>query len=169
MNQASTTEDVPASISNDKAATSGAADISAGRSRLPESGAEQLLLLEVEVRSAKAKFDLVEASWRSGTTGAFEMQEARASMDIAVQKLAKARREYAAQEKLLELDLTAAEARLHAAQQELSSANQLADEAAISKSELSKFELAVQEMKLAVDRAKTFLELHREAPSEDEE
>lgn len=169
MDQASTAEDVHSSISNDKAVTRGAADIGAGRNRLPESGAEQLLLLEVEVRSAKAKFDLVEASWRSGSTGAIEMQEARGSLDIAVQKLAKARREYAAQEKLLELDLAAAEARLHAAQQELISANQLADAAAISKSELVKFELAVQEMKLAVDRAKTFLELHREAPSEDEE
>jgi hypothetical protein len=54
--------------------------------------------------------------------------------------------------------------RLDAAEQELGDASQLAESGAITKAELRKFEFPVQQAKLTLERAKTLLELHREAP-----
>jgi hypothetical protein len=167
MNDDSPVEDEPPSGYSELAA-SASADIGASMNRPPVSGAEQLALLKVEVRSAKTKLDLIEASWRQGATGALELQEARSSLEIAEQKLAKAQREYSAQEKLLQLDLDMAATRLDAAEQELGDASQLADSAAISKAELRKFEFAVQQAKLTLERAKTLLDLHREAPLDEQ-
>jgi len=136
--------------------------------RVPVSGAEDVAILEAELRAAKSRLDLTAAMHLQGGATALELQESRSAVEITEQKLAKAMREYAAQERLLELDLQQARTNLDAAQAELDESREINQRSpgTIPPMQLKRQETAVRQAELEVQRAQTLLDLHRKPGEE---
>lgn len=129
------------------------------------SGAEEVAVLEAELAAAEAKFEVLKTQQSRGVVTPQEVQEIQAAVDIANARLAKGRREYQAQERLLQLDVEQALLRLRTAATDLWEANQIDRKApgTMPASTVKQKELAVKQAELSVERATTLFELHRKA------
>ncbi len=128
------------------------------------SSAEELAVREAAVDSTAARLKIVEAAFGDGRATALELAEARGEFEIATKRLEGAKRENAAQDRLLELELQRAKLELAAAQASLDEnmAINLKSPGTIPSSTIKKAELAVRTTELDVERIQTLLELHRE-------
>jgi hypothetical protein len=128
----------------------------------PVSGAEEVAVLEVQLRAAKAKLDVLDAGYEKGETSLLELQEAKSTVEIAEQKLSKAQREYAGREQLLKLALQQAQLNMDAAAAMLEENKAINERSpgAIPQTQLKQYELSVRQAETAVERAQTLLELH---------
>jgi hypothetical protein len=75
-------------------------DVVASTARSASSGAEEVAVMEAELAAVEAKVALLKPQWEQGRIPAAEFQDAQAAVAITKAKLAKARREYEAQERL---------------------------------------------------------------------
>jgi hypothetical protein len=125
-------------------------------------------VLEAELRAAQRRLDLISASHDRGTATELEYQEGTSAVEIATRKLARAKREYAAQERLLELDLQRAQADLDAVQAELEESLELnrRSPGVIPATQLKRQSTAVRQAELEVERVQTLLDLHRQPAEE---
>lgn len=129
------------------------------------SGAEEVAVLEAELAAAETKLLLVKSQHAAGRTTAESLQDAEAAVNVTKARLVKARREYAAQERLLQLDLQDAQTRLLAAETALSDATETNRQSpgSIPSGRVKDKELAVEQARSALERAKTLLDLHCKA------
>jgi hypothetical protein len=140
-------------------------DVVASTAQPATSGAEEVAVMEAELAAVEAKVVLLKSQWEQGRIPVAEFQDAQAAVAIAKAKLTKARREYEAQEGLLQLDLEQAQVRLQAAEAELAEATLINQKnpGTIPGATVRKMELAVKEGAVAVERVKALLDLHRKA------
>jgi hypothetical protein len=129
------------------------------------SGAEEVAVLEAELAAAETKLLLVKSQHAAGRTTAESLQDAEAAVNVTKARLVKARREYAAQERLLQLDLQDAQTRLLAAETALTEATEINRKSpgTIPFARVRDKELAVEQARSALERAKTLLDLHCKA------
>jgi len=132
---------------------------------LPESSANAVAEAEARLKYEAQDYERLKRLYKAGTITASDHSQARRDTELAQLAVDREKQRFAARKRLLELDVEKAALALKEAQVRLTGSNQARHGETATDAEVELGRVGVDKAKVAVERAKTLLELHTETPT----